>query len=637
MATCSTSTVRSIRAERRVMLQTLLIGGGALAASLLATLLLTSVLTRGLRQLAAASERIGRGDTDVRLSESGDQEVLQLTAAFNAMSRELGSRMAALQESEARQRSLVEALAEGVVFQDADTRVLSCNEAAPRILGLTRNQLLGLDPMDPRWRAIRRDGSPFAPQDHPSMRALKSGQPQRDVLMSVERADGTRAWILVNSEPLTRPGESAPYAAVTSFNDITARVEAEDRLRQMNAELEARVVARTADLVAARDAAERASQAKSEFLSRMSHELRTPLNAILGFAQVLQLNADRPEIDTRASIAHIERAGWHLLDLINEVLDLSRIEAGAMSVSLEPVTLAPLAAECLRLAGPLAAERGVTLHLGLDLRSGVAAVADRVRLRQVLVNLMSNAIKYNRRGGEVRIDARPEPATGGRAAQVAISVADTGRGFTPEQRAQLYQPFNRLGAERYAPGTGIGLVITKRLTDLMQGTLELQTEPGVGSTFTLRLPAVTAVPAAAGAPAPTIAAGADAPSAAHTLVYIEDNPSNAELLKGVVALRPGLRIEVAADGRSGLALARRVLPSMIIVDIGLPDIDGYEVCRHLRADPALSKRPIVALTANAMEADRARGALAGFDAYLTKPLDVAAFLRYLDRLLEARR
>jgi PAS domain S-box-containing protein len=615
-----------IAAKQRTVLQTVVIGGAALLVSMLLLWPMTSVLTRRLTRLAAAAERISRSERDVRVPVQGQDEVARVSQAFNEMSQALGERVAALQDAEARQRALVEALAEGVVFQDRGDRILSCNDAASRILGLSREQMLGRHSMDPEWRVIRRDGSPLPHDQHPSVVACRTGEPQRDALMGVQRPDGTRVWLQVNSQPLKREGEATAYATVTSFADITTLVEADDRLRQLNAELEQRVTERTADLVAARDAAERASQAKTEFMSRMSHELRTPLNAILGFAQVLQLGSERPASEQRASVAHIERAGWHLLELINELLDLSRIEAGALSVSLEPVELEPLAGECLRMVEPAANAQRVRLRLQAPPFATLAAHADRTRLRQVLMNLLSNAIKYNRDGGEVVMTL----AASGEA--VTLAIRDTGRGFTPEQQAQLYEPFNRLGADHVAPGTGIGLVITRRLVELMHGSLELASQPGVGSTFTVRLPSARLTPMRA--LPPPAAASADAPGKdRRNVLYIEDNPSNVQLLKDVLALRPGIDLHVASTGGAGIAMARSRQPDLVLVDIDLPDIDGTEVCRQLRADPQFAGRPLLALSANALPADIARGALAGFDAYLTKPIDVGGLLRQLDRFL----
>ncbi len=618
---------RLVAGERRLLLQTIGIGGVGLAASVLLLLLFTGVLTRGLRELSTATAQVGAGQYDIEVPVRGRDEVARLATAFNAMSRALAERIAALRESETRQRTLVEALAEGVVFRDEHDKVLACNEAAPRILGLTRAQLLGSDPPDPRWRAVHRDGRPFAADEDPARVALRTGRPQRDVVMGIGRPDGATTWLSVNSMPLARAGDERPHATVTSFADITARIEAEARLQRMNAELEERVAARTRELVTALDAAERASRAKSEFLSRMSHELRTPLNAILGFAQVLQLRGGALPAQARDQVRQIETAGWHLLELINEVLDLSRIESGAMTVSREPVDLAPLVNECARMADPLARRHDVLIVNRVAEGSGPHVLGDRTRLKQVLTNLLSNAIKYNRVGGSVTLTLAR-----GADGRVELAVADTGRGFTDAQLGQLFQPFNRLGAEGGPiDGTGIGLVITQRLVELMGGTLEVRTEAGTGSVFTVRLPA--AQPGAVVAPTPPSVPNTPAADGTRTVLYIEDNPSNVELLAGVLALRPGIRLVTATDGASGLALARRQRPDLIVVDVALPDIDGYEVCRQLRAEAAFARAPIVALSANAMPGDIEQGRRAGFDTYLTKPLDVPAFLAELDRLL----
>jgi PAS domain S-box-containing protein len=620
-------TERFFAGERRLLLQTIGIGGVGLAASALLLLFFTGVLTRGLRELATATAQVGAGQYGIALPVRGRDEVARLATAFNDMSHALAERVAALREAETRQRTLVEALAEGVVFQDENGRVLACNEAAPRILGLAREQLLGHEPFDPRLRAVHRDGRPLAADEHPSRVALRTGEPQRDFVMGVSRPDGTTAWISVNSMPLVRPGEDRPHATVTSFSDITARIEAQARLQRMNAELEDRVAARTRELVAALDATERASRAKSEFLSRMSHELRTPLNAILGFAQILQLKADALPAPARDQLRQIETAGWHLLELINEVLDLSRVESGTLTVSREPVDVTPLVNECARMAEPLARMHDVQLVNRAAEGQALHALGDRTRLKQVVTNLLSNAIKYNRPGGSVTL-ALAHGADG----CVEVSVADTGRGFTQQQLGQLFQPFNRLGAENGPiEGTGIGLVITKRLVELMGGTLHVATTAGAGSVFTVRLPVAQrgAVPAPSPAPVPQTPAA----EGARTVLYIEDNPSNVELLASVLTLRPGVQLVCAADGASGLALARSRRPDLIVVDVALPDIDGFEVCRRLRADAAFARAPIVALSANAMPDDIAKGRHAGFDAYLTKPLDVPAFLAAMDRWL----
>ncbi|MFZ5540691.1 MAG: ATP-binding protein, partial [Pseudomonadota bacterium] len=478
-------TERHLAGERRLLLQTIGIGGAGLVVSVLLLLPFTGVLTRGLRDLSDAAKKLSTGRYDVALPVRGADEVARLAVTFNDMSRMLSERMAALRESEARQRTLVEAIAEGVIFSDETGKVLACNDAAVRILGVPREQLLAAAAWQPHPSAARRDGAEFAPDEHPWRVALATGQAQRDVVMGVRRPDGALAWLSVNSVPLVRPGDDRPHATVTSFSDITARIETESWLQRMNAELEERVAERTRELVAALEAAEGASRAKSEFLSRMSHELRTPLNAILGFAQVLQLKTNDLPPGARDQLHAIESAGWHLLELIDEVLDLSRIESGAMTVRREPVDVAPLVTECARMADPLARKHRVRVVDRAAEARGAHALADHTRLKQVVTNLLSNAIKYNRAGGSATLTVRR-----GADGWVEIGVADTGRGFTEAQLALMFEPFNRLGAEDGpVDGTGIGLVITKRLVELMGGTLRVDTRAGLGSKFTVRLPA----------------------------------------------------------------------------------------------------------------------------------------------------
>ena len=395
----------------------------------------------------------------------------------------------------------------------------------------------------------------------------------------------------------------------------------------------------------AAEAAERASQAKTEFLSRMSHELRTPLNAVLGFAQLLRLDARQPLVPAqRAKVELIERAGAHLLGMIGDVLDLSRIEAGSLPLSLEPIAVAETVREATDLVGQAAQRLGVTL-LPADLPPAVHVQADRLRLRQVLVNLLSNAVKYNRRGGQVAVSGRLAGDW------VELDVRDTGPGLSAQQRAHLFEPFNRLGAERTGiEGTGIGLVIVRRLVELMGASIEVDSEPGRGSCFRLRLlraalPAALApVPqadAASSADAPSGEAGAGPGAAAAPVrlrvLYAEDNEVNVELLRQVVALRPACQLEVACSGREALDAARRRRPDLLLLDMHLGDMSGFEVADALDAEPATRGIPRVVLSADALP-DRAHAARRrGFLGYLTKPLDVAEVLAVLDGQLAARR
>jgi PAS domain S-box-containing protein len=375
-------------------------------------------------------------------------------------------------------------------------------------------------------------------------------------------------------------------------------------------------------------AAERANAAKTEFLSRMSHELRTPLNAVLGFAQLLRMDRHAPLAGSqRQRVQHIERAGAHLLAMINDVLDLSRIEAGAVSLSIETLQVQPVVDEALEMVANAAREAGVTLHHA----AGPPAYlrGDRVRLRQVLVNLLSNAIKYNRRGGRVDVSGRSDGDA------VLLCVVDSGRGLEESQRLQLFQPFNRLGAERSdVEGTGIGLVITRRLVEMMRGCIEVSSRPGVGSVFSVRLPRaerpvtlVTGVDAGRG--------DVDNDGRLLRLLYVEDNPINVELVRQVLSLRPRVHLTVADCGARGIALARGERPDLLLVDMQLGDMSGLELAEALDRDPGTAAIPRVALSADAMPERVQAAQQRGFAPYLTKPLDVAALLRCVDARLDA--
>jgi len=425
------------------------------------------------------------------------------------------------------------------------------------------------------------------------------------------------------------------------------RARAQQEVMRLNAGLEARVQERTAQLELANselelaiEEARAANQAKSAFLSSMSHELRTPLNAILGFAQILA-SKDMPTTPEQKQefAGHILKSGRHLLTLINEILDLAKVEAGALSLSMEPVPLAEVMLECQSMIAPLAATRGIRVLF--PEAPAVRVQADRTRLKQVLLNLLSNAVKYNRDGGAVIVDcARPAPQ------RLRLSVQDTGMGLTPEQVANLFQPFNRLGQEAGTQeGTGIGLVVTRRLVEMMGGEIGVASSPGTGSVFSIELtvaePAgvAAAAPSAAGtsaAPARSADGGAGA-TAARTVLYIEDNPANLKLVQEIVRFRPDLRLMCAPDGHFGLSLARSHLPDVILMDLNLPGLSGFEVLAQLRREPDTARIPAIAVSANAMRADIERALAAGFARYLTKPIDIGQFNEAIDGVLATRR
>jgi signal transduction histidine kinase/CheY-like chemotaxis protein len=378
--------------------------------------------------------------------------------------------------------------------------------------------------------------------------------------------------------------------------------------------------------------AQRESQAKSQFLSRMSHELRTPLNAVLGFAQLLLTDGERVTTETRRRrLEQIHGAGQHLLSLINDVLDLSSLEGGEMRISAQPVALQALVAETLPLVERQARQRKVKLRSGA--LTGVA-LGDATRLRQVLLNLLTNAVKYNREGGQVLVEA--EPLDGA----VRLRVSDTGRGMNDAQLLQAFEPFNRLGLESEGiEGTGIGLAIVKALVERMGGTVDARSSPDHGSVFEVRLPDGSAFDPIEAEPGQQAAPTQPTPrpaGQAGRLLYIEDNPVNLLIVKEVLAQRPDLQLHTACDGLSGVSQAQSHRPDLILVDMQLPDIDGHEVLRRLRAEVATAGIPCISVSANAMPEDIDRALKAGFEDYWTKPLDLRVFMRSLDTIFGAR-
>jgi signal transduction histidine kinase/ActR/RegA family two-component response regulator len=425
-------------------------------------------------------------------------------------------------------------------------------------------------------------------------------------------------------------------------HEVAERRRSELEIARLNTLLEDRVRERTAQLEAsnlelgqARKEAERANEAKSEFLSSMSHELRTPLNAILGFGQILASDTlPKSAEQQKEFVNHILKAGRHLLTLINEILDLAKIESGGLTLSVEPTPISELLLECQQLTEPLASQRGVRMIF--PSQSAICVIADRMRLKQVLLNLLSNAIKYNREDGAVVVACEATDSE-----RVRVSVQDTGPGLRPDQLESLFQPFNRLG-QQSGPieGTGIGLVVTKKLVELMGGAIGVSSAVGTGSVFFIELksaarPSAAAEPLHVEGPAPVREKGGD--GSIVTLLYVEDNSANLKLVEEMIRFRSDVRLLSAPDARLGIELARAHRPRAILMDIHLPGMSGEDALKVLREDQRTAHIPIIAITADAMPRAVAKGLAAGFFRYLTKPLMLDAFSEALDSALAANR
>ena len=435
---------------------------------------------------------------------------------------------------------------------------------------------------------------------------------RHDVVHRIVRPDGTVRH--VHELALAETDAAGNLLRLTgTVQDVTAQVEAEQLL------------------IAAREEADRANQSKSEFLSSMSHELRTPMNAILGFGQIMEYDDTLPE-EHHDNVREILKAGRHLLELINEVLDLAKVESGRIDLSLEPVEVDAIAEECLSLVSTLAEKRKI--QISRSWRRGVLVRADRTRLKQVLLNLLSNAIKYNRQGGSVRLEVQPQDSE-----RLHIRVVDSGPGIPAARLAELFQPFNRLDAENSGiEGTGIGLTITRRIVEMMGGTVDVESEVGVGSSFWIELPLESAPESWHADDQPGMAAWSATPAphieeTRRLVLYIEDNPSNLKLVTQILGRHQHVRLITAHTPELGIELALARHPELILLDINMPGMDGYQVLEIFKADAVLQSVPVVALTANAMPRDIERGKAAGFAGHLTKPLDVKRFYEVIDQLL----
>ena len=514
----------------------------------------------------------------------------------------------ALEDRELQLSGIVETAMDAIITVDVEQRIVVFNRAAAGIFRI--------DPAD----AIGTPLSRFIPlrqqQRHAEHVAgfAKTGSTNRrmgamDVLHGV-RADGEEFPI---EAAISRLGDGDAALMTVVLRDVT----------------DAR---RAAAAIEAQRAAEAASRAKTEFLSRMSHELRTPLNAVLGFAQLLQGSGEPLTERQRVQIDHIRLAGWHLLALISDVLDVSRIESGALQIAISALDTDATAADAIELSRSLAERHGVRLH-GPSRPADCAILADATRWRQILLNVLSNAIKYNRPGGEVTLSHER------RDDHLAVRVADTGLGMSAEQLGCLFEPFNRLGRQHGGiEGTGIGLTLTRELLLIMKGSIDVRSRVGEGTTVTLTIPVAdrrvpVAAPASQGPPEATDGERpAELPPA--TVLYIEDNPVNVLIIEQLLSRWPQVTLAQADDGATGIALAQRLQPDLILLDMRLPDMSGLDVLQRLKAGPVRSS-PVVALSASAMPDEVAAARAAGAIDYWTKPFDFDRFTAEVERLLVA--
>ncbi|MEO8342715.1 MAG: response regulator [Gallionella sp.] len=554
--------------------------------------------------LTEVTERRRAQDQLRELNETLEQRVTERTEALLRTS-------AALNESLERYRSLFNGSLDAIISLDTTGRFLAANPAMLRLSGRPLAELKNLSlqelcPPDQQERMKKAFPAAFDPH----------GITIETILIT---ASGEPRDVFISGAPMMMGDKVVGVSCIA--RDVTERNRAEAEVKNALA------------------VAEQASRAKSDFLSSMSHELRTPLNAILGFAQLLMTGSPSPSPVQISRINEIVKAGWYLLELIDEILDLAAIEAGKLSVSREPVMLSEVMLECQTMIEPEAQKDDIRINF-LPVDDSWVINADRTRVKQTLLNLLSNSIKYNRKQGTVEVKCTGTPE------RIRISVKDSGVGLSEENQARLFQPFNRLGQETGGQqGTGIGLVVTKQLIEMMGGSIGVESALGVGSEFWIDLPRY-AIPYVDSAPQRAAENNAlpggdslhQSPSqdqereAGHILLYVEDNPANLTLVEQMIESCQNICMMNARDGNQGIALARTHLPDVILMDINLPDISGFEVMEKLREDAATADIPIIALSAHALPGDIAKGHEAGFFRYLTKPIKADEFM---DALTEA--
>jgi PAS domain S-box-containing protein len=532
----------------------------------------------------------------------------ELQRRAGELEHRVAERTAALAESETRFRSVLANSPDATLLVDPAGAIELANDAAATLFGYETIELLGMsvEALVPESSRANHRAHQERYLTEPATRPMGTGLPLR-----ARRRDGSEFAADISLSPIRIEAQGKP-SVIAIVRDISERDRAEE------------------EILAAKEEAERANRAKDDFLSRMSHELRTPMNSVLGFAQLMEMEIDDgPHAE---SVRQILRAGRHLLGLIDEALDISRVDAGTIAVSLEPVGIRAVVVEAVDLVRPMANERGVSIHV--EDANGLHVLADHQRLKQVVLNMLSNAVKYNRQGGTITIDCVEHE--GG---SIRIGVADTGPGVAPEHMERLFAPFDRLDVEQRstAEGTGLGLALSKRLVEAMGGTMGVESEVGAGSTFWVELPSAADAPVEVAAASPVPSERSSDPSRGSgrpaTVLYVEDNPANLALVQRILARRPEITLTTAMQGQMGLDLVRLNAPDLILLDLHLPDLSGDEVLKRLQADPETRGIPVVMVTADAWAGRAQKLLAAGARDCITKPFDVPRFLQLVDDIL----
>lgn len=503
-------------------------------------------------------------------------------------------------------RSLIESNIDALITTDPSGMISDVNKQMEALTGCTRDELIGA-PFKNYFTDPERAEA--------GIKRVLAENRVTNYELTAHARDGKETVVSYNATTF-HDRDRTLQGVFAAARDITERKLLDRALHETNIKLES-----------AKSVAEKANLAKSDFLSSMSHELRSPLNAILGFAQLIESGSPPLTPRQKSNIDQILLAGWYLLDLINEILDLALIESGKLLLSLEPMSLNEVMSDCQAMIEPQAQKSGIQLTFP-QFDCPYFVKADRTRVKQILINLLSNSIKYNRADGTVAVNYSANTAE-----RIRISITDTGEGLSGENLSQLFQPFNRLGREAGTEeGTGIGLVVSKRLVELMGGEIGVESTVGKGSVFWIELNR-TVAPQIALDDDHSLAIGpakisAEAPL--RTLLYVEDNPANLLLVENLLERRPDIHLLSAQDGLRGIEIARASLPDVILMDINLPGISGIHALEILRKDPTTAHIPVIALSANAMPRDIIKGLEVGFFRYLTKPIKLNEFLDTLD-------